>query len=71
MGFAASAACPIAPPAQDLEGSTSKLEGSGEWPSEGGDNAFWEEGAVLELASYDDPGTPFNGKQITDSFIIS
>ena len=61
MGFAASAACSAPKPAQDLEDSASRLEGSGEWLSEGGDNAFWEEGAVLELASYDEPASPGDG----------
>ena len=60
VGFAAG---PALAAVQDSEEPASKVAwGSGEWAGEECDNAFWEEGAVLELASYDEPSTPFAGK---------
>ena len=41
--------------------------GSGEGVKEESDNAFWEEGAVLQLASYDEPCTPFAGQSLSQS----
>ena len=60
VGFAAG---PALAAVQDKEELASKAApGSGEWTGEESENAFWEEGAVLELASYDESPTPFAGK---------
>ncbi len=59
VGFAAG---PALAAVQDAEEPASRvLLGLGEGAAEEPDNAFWEEGAVLELASYDEPSTPFDG----------
>ena len=62
VGFAAG---PALAAVQDSEEPASKVtHGSGEWTGEESDNAFWEEGALLQLASYDEPSTPFAGKNL-------
>lgn len=65
VGFAAG---PALAAVQDSKEQVSNIAaGSGEGVEEESDNAFWEEGAVLQLASYDEPCTPFAGQSLSQS----